>query len=236
MIRIGLLGAEGRMGTQVLAVAARPEWAARLAIAERWDRARPADGPGLARVDVLIDFASPAALLDALDVAAGAGARPAVVTGSTGWTPEQEGRLRAHARELVILRSANFAPGLLALRSLLQAAAPALASLGFAARLTETHHVHKRDAPSGTALALARALQPAYPVPLPIESRREGEALGTHAVEFDGPFETLTFHHDVKDRAVFAAGALDAALWISTQRSKGLLDESSYWSLRFSPL
>jgi 4-hydroxy-tetrahydrodipicolinate reductase len=106
---------------------------------------------------------------------------------------------------------------------LLELATRAAAALpGFAPRILETHHQGKRDAPSGTALALGAALRAARPpadaaAEIPIDSRREGEAVGEHAVVFCGPGEELFLGHRAQDRAIFARGALAAALWLAPQ-------------------
>jgi 4-hydroxy-tetrahydrodipicolinate reductase len=86
-------------------------------------------------------------------------------------------------------------------------------------RLTEIHHVHKLDAPSGTALALAETVREAGG-DLPrerIQSVREGEVVGHHLLEFQGQGETIRLSHEAHDRALFARGALTLALWLRTQ-------------------
>ncbi len=78
----------------------------------------------------------------------------------------------------------------------------------------EAHHAAKKDAPSGTALLLERAMEEAgYPRPIDVSSTRAGSIPGTHTVGFDGPAETVTLTHTARDRAVFARGALEAAKW-----------------------
>jgi 4-hydroxy-tetrahydrodipicolinate reductase len=76
--------------------------------------------------------------------------------------------------------------------------------------VVETHHVHKKDAPSGTALTLARAAAGGRALP-PIESIREGEVVGDHLVRFRGPGEVLNLAHHAGNRDIFAAGALETA-------------------------
>ncbi len=78
----------------------------------------------------------------------------------------------------------------------------------------ETHHRAKRDAPSGTALALQRAARGAASRELPVTSIRAGAVPGTHDLRFEGPFESLSLEHVARDRSVFGAGAVLAAEWL----------------------
>jgi 4-hydroxy-tetrahydrodipicolinate reductase len=79
----------------------------------------------------------------------------------------------------------------------------------------ELHHAAKKDAPSGTALQLRAAMeQTGYDRPIDMSSTRAGSIPGTHTVGFDGPSDTITLTHTVRDRAVFARGALEAARWL----------------------
>ena len=84
----------------------------------------------------------------------------------------------------------------------------------FDVRLRETHHTAKRDAPSGTAIALEATLATELGRSVPISSVRTGSVPGTHEVTFDGPFEQITLTHEALDRRVFADGALTAARWL----------------------
>ncbi|OFW09150.1 MAG: hypothetical protein A3H96_25255 [Acidobacteria bacterium RIFCSPLOWO2_02_FULL_67_36] len=85
----------------------------------------------------------------------------------------------------------------------------------FGAWIHEAHHAAKRDAPSGTALLLEKALKRGgYERPIDIASTRAGSIPGTHTVGFDGPGETITLTHTTRDRSGFARGALEAARWV----------------------
>ena len=88
-------------------------------------------------------------------------------------------------------------------------------SKSYGAFIHEAHHAAKKDAPSGTALMLRRALERGgYALPVDISSTRAGFIPGIHTVGFDGPAETLTLTHTVRDRATLAHGALEAARWV----------------------
>ena len=89
---------------------------------------------------------------------------------------------------------------------------------GFDAHLVETHHAAKRDAPSGTAGALAKTLSAGLRRPVPVTSIRTGHVPGTHEVVFDAPFEQVRLVHEARDRRVFAEGALVAARWLVGRR------------------
>lgn len=112
------------------------------------------------------------------------------------------------------MHATNFSAGVAAMARLLRTAAPLLASLGYTPVVTETHHRHKKDAPSGTALTLTDALRPTYPESVQTHSVRAGEIVGRHDVTFFGSHDTLAIEHDALDRGVFARGAIDAALWL----------------------
>jgi 4-hydroxy-tetrahydrodipicolinate reductase len=84
----------------------------------------------------------------------------------------------------------------------------------FDAHILETHHSTKKDAPSGTAIALDKAASDVLGRPIPTTSVRTGSVPGTHELIFDGAFEQLSLTHLARDRRVFAAGALKAADWL----------------------
>ena len=90
---------------------------------------------------------------------------------------------------------------------------------GYGAWIHELHHIHKKDAPSGTALMLQGAMRSAgYTRPIDVSATRAGHIPGTHTIGFDGPSETVTLTHTVRDRGVFAHGALEAARWLVGRR------------------
>jgi 4-hydroxy-tetrahydrodipicolinate reductase len=89
----------------------------------------------------------------------------------------------------------------------------------FGAWIHEAHHAAKRDAPSGTALALEAAMRHAgYDRPIDVSSTRAGSIPGTHTIGFDSPSESITLTHTTRDRSVFARGALEAARWVHGRR------------------
>jgi 4-hydroxy-tetrahydrodipicolinate reductase len=85
---------------------------------------------------------------------------------------------------------------------------------GYSGHITEIHHIHKKDAPSGTAAAMQRLLEQAAGVSVDITSEREGEVTGTHTLELDAAGDCIVLTHEAKSRLTFAEGAVLAAEWI----------------------
>lgn len=210
-VRVVVAGASGRMGSQVVSLLAGDR---RLTLAAKiLHRTSPeAAASALAGADVLIDFTEPRASV-ALAAAAAAARTPAVI-GTTGFSPAQRRALERHARRIPLFVAPNFSVGVHVLCALAARAARALAA--FDAGVAETHHAAKRDAPSGTALRLAAAVRAARggKEAVPAVSLRLGDVVGEHTLTLAGPFERLELTHRAHSRAVFARGALEAALWL----------------------
>jgi len=175
---------------------------------------RPQD-PRWADVDVAIDFSTPDAVAANVTALAGRGIR--LVVGTTGWS-QHEGALRkaVAAAGTGIVAAPNFSTGVVLFEAIVAHAAKLFApQADFGAFLHEAHHAAKKDAPSGTALLLKRAMEDAgFPRPIDSSSTRAGFIPGTHTIGFDGPAETITLTHTARDRTAFARGALTAARWI----------------------
>jgi 4-hydroxy-tetrahydrodipicolinate reductase len=170
-------------------------------------------------VDVAVDFTTPSAVRH--NIARYAALKLNVVIGTTGWTSD-----RASLRELAeragigVVAAPNFSVGAVLFEMI---AADAAQRLGrhpdFGAWLHEIHHDKKLDAPSGTALGIKAAMEGAgYPRKIDVASSRAGFVPGVHTVGFDGPSETITLSHSVRDRGTFARGALLAARWVKGKR------------------
>ena len=212
-MRILLLG-HGRMGRLVESLA--PEYGGTIAgvIDETSGDRAIADGQ-FGDVDVAIDFT----LADAVprNLPQLAGRRINVVIGTTGWQ-SQESAMRAVARDagIGVLAASNFSLGMNIFQLAVEEASRHFARHAeFGAWIHESHHAMKKDAPSGTALTIKSGMEKAgYSRPIDVSSTRVGHVPGTHIVGFDGPSETLELTHTVRDRAVFARGALTAAKWL----------------------
>jgi 4-hydroxy-tetrahydrodipicolinate reductase len=188
--------------------------------------------PDLAGAQVAIDFSRPDLTLHALDVCRAA--RVPIVIGTTGHGAEFEACVAAAAREIAVLVAPNTSVGVAVALELVRIAAQALPAC-FDIEIVEAHHKHKVDAPSGTALALAesaagaRGLDPQAHAgrsgqgarqdgEIGIASIRAGDIVGSHTVWFAGNGERLTVTHEATDRAIFARGALRAAVWLAAQK------------------
>ena len=146
-----------------------------------------------------------------------------LVIGTTGQTEEEIAAIRCASTQLPILLCSNFARGLSLLR---QMTALALAALPHSeVQITETHHVAKKDLPSGTAKALAAYIRTLAPyVPIIIRSERTGDEKGSHTVRVVHGAETVEIRHCVGDRSVYACEAIEAAAWL-VARQPGLYTE-----------
>ena len=164
-------------------------------------------------VDAVIDFTTPDAVL--ANIAGCIAAKTAMVVGTTGWY----GELDRVKHEVIkagtgFVFGANFSYGVNLFFQIAQAAAPALQH-GYAGHITERHHIHKKDAPSGTAVALQRVVAEACGSQVDIASEREGDVMGVHILELDSGGDRIVLSHEVKSRRTFAEGAVLAAEWIS---------------------
>ena len=216
--RLALIGM-GKMGRVLAELAPERGWE----VVARFDGTSNAAGRGLtpqalAGADVAIEFTKPAAAVTNVKATVAAGCP--IVVGTTGWH-EQLPALSAWVSEHdgALLSASNFSLGVNAFEQVIALAARLLGAVGgFDAHLVETHHAAKKDAPSGTALMLERAASEAWRRAIPITSVRTGAVPGTHEILFDAPFESVRLEHVVRDRRVFAEGALVAAAWLIGRR------------------
>ena len=212
-MRILLLG-HGRMGQLVESLA--PSYGASIAgiIDDRSGERAIAEGD-FGQVDVAIDFTLPDAVAKNLPQLAAR--KINVVIGTTGWQA-QEAAMREMAAKagIGVLAASNFSLGMNVFQMAVEEASRRFAKHAeFGAWIHESHHTMKKDAPSGTALTLKAGMASAgYSRPIAVSSTRVGSIPGTHTVGFDGPSETIELTHTVRDRAVFARGALTAAAWL----------------------
>ena len=236
-IRIGIAGIAGRMG-QLLAEEAAAAGATVTGGLQRGD-----DPATLfAASDVVIDFTHASAA--ATHAAAAAAARKPFVLGSSGLNAEQEAAVAEAARHTAIVYAANFAPGVNLFLALAERMAAALPPEAYDAEIVEMHHRQKVDAPSGTAVALGRAVARGRGTTLEacgIESGRDGhtgargtgtigfaalrggQVVGEHTLLFAAGSEHISLTHRSFDRRVYATGAVRAALWLQGQ-PPGLYD------------
>jgi 4-hydroxy-tetrahydrodipicolinate reductase len=188
--------------------------------------------------DVAIEFTNPQTAYGNYLKAFAAGVK--VVSGSTGWCQDHQADVERMCNKegKTLFWSSNFSLGV----TIFSAVNKYLARLmnqfpGYDVSMTETHHIHKLDAPSGTAITLAETIveeldrkskwvkgTAAKADELPIESIREGEVPGIHSIRYDSEADSITITHDAKNRSGFVMGALLAAEYTATHQ--GLLTMS----------
>lgn len=186
--------------------------------------------PLIANADAIVDFSKPEATVELADLAAQA--RIVHVIGTTGFSEEDETRIKAATRHATIVKSGNMSLGVNLLASLVESAARALGT-PFDIEILEMHHRMKADAPSGTALLLGEAasagrnknladlrMKPHDGITGPragnrigFASLRGGSVVGDHTVFMVGDGERIELTHRAEDRSIFAKGALKAASW-----------------------
>jgi 4-hydroxy-tetrahydrodipicolinate reductase len=165
-------------------------------------------------IDVVVDFSSEAGTRVAIETARLHGA--ALLVGTTGLSAEISQELTALATRQAVLVAPNTSLGVAVTRKLAQLAAELLGPAGWRVDIVESHHDRKKDAPSGTALAVARSLE-AGGMPVPsdrIHAIRAGDTIGEHEIRLAGPSERIHIMHQAVSRDLFAAGALRAAKWL----------------------
>jgi len=188
-------------------------------------RASALTAANLAAVDMVIDFTTPSAVIENIEASVHAG--KSIVVGTTGWYGEL-GRIRqmVEKSESGLLYAANFSIGVNLFFDIARSAAAALQHQYFG-QIFERHHAQKKDAPSGTAVALQKIIQEASEAELEITSFREGDVVGMHELVLDSPGDTIYVCHDAKSRRGFAEGAVRAAEWLAGK--KGFFDFKEVW-------
>lgn len=249
MIRAAIIGASGRMGLALVRAAEVSELSVVSAVASSTSPALGKDvgelagigalgvhvtpdlAAALSQADVAIDFSTAGATQASLTACREA--RKPLLIGTTGFAGDLTAAFEAAAKDIPLLVAPNTSIGVTLLVELVREAARALPAQ-FDIEILEAHHRTKRDAPSGTALALGKAAAEGRNQPLVavnagvrrLDTAREpgeigfavvrgGDIAGEHSVLFAGIGETLTLSHRATDRALFARGALQAAAWLA---------------------
>jgi len=215
---IAIIG-DGKMGQAMRELAQAKAWKVAAMIGER----ESAGGSGITRsmlgnAEVALEFTEPRAAVANITAALRAGVP--VVAGTTGWYDQLPAVTKvANEAGTALLWSPNFSLGVNVLIELARYAGTLMQPLSeFDAHIVETHHSKKKDAPSGTAVAITEAASEGLKRPIPTTSVRTGSVPGTHELIFDGLYEQLSLSHVARDRRVFAEGALAAAEWLVGKR------------------
>lgn len=253
MTAIAIAGAAGRMGKILIeAVVANPDTTLVAAIEHAGSSLLGADAGELAgigsngvavtaslegvidTVDVVIDFAIPAATLANVEVCRKAG--KGIVIGTTGFSDEELATIDAAAKEIPVCKASNYSTGVNLCFKLLETAAQVL-NQGYDIEIVEAHHRHKIDAPSGTALSMGEVVADALGRDLKevavygregqtgareddtigFATVRGGDVVGDHTVMFMADGERVEITHKASSRMSFARGAVRAADWLNTQ-------------------
>lgn len=248
-IRIGIAGIAGRMGRLL----AEETAAAGASLAGGTLRPGTPAGRAPAGIPILADFAALCAAADVVidfthaeaaraHAAAAAAARKPLILGTSGLSAADEAALAVAARDTAIVYAANFAPGVNLFLAIAERMAAALPAEQYDAEIVEMHHRQKVDAPSGTAVALGRAVAAGRGTTLEAAGResgrdghcgprgtgtigfaalRGGQVVGEHTLIFAAASEHISLTHRSFDRRVYATGAVRAAIW-AQGRAPGL--------------
>ena len=214
---IAIIG-DGKMGRAIAQMVQERGWH----LTAMLDSEHNQGGSGITRralgdPDVAIEFTEPSSAVGNIMACIHEGVP--IVVGTTGWYSSLPVITEAANEEgASLLWAANFSIGVNLFVELARQAARIMSKSDFAAALVETHHSAKKDAPSGTALAIAKAMQDSLGKELPVTSIRTGSVPGTHELLFDAPFEQISLRHEARDRRVFADGALRAAQWLKGKK------------------
>lgn len=212
VVKLALMGASGRMGTRIAALA---EGDARIELVARISSKDKAFSLPAGACSVVVDFSSEHGTAHAIELARTTGA--ALLVGTTGLSAATLENLRALSASRAVLVAPNTSLGIAVTRRLARLAAELLGPAGWSVDIVESHHDRKKDAPSGTALALAASLADGgMPVSAGrIHAIRAGDTVGEHEIRLAGPSERIHLMHQAVTRDLFAAGALRAAQWLS---------------------
>lgn len=237
MVRMIMHGCNGAMGRTITELVSKQEDIEIVAGIDKNDsvsQAYPVYGSledCREEADVIVDFASAAAIDHLLDYCAGK--EMPVVLCTTGLSEAQIEKVKETAKKTAVLRSANMSLGINLLLKLVKEAAKTLAAADFDIEIVEKHHNQKLDAPSGTALALADSINEAMDSryryeydrsgrhekrdkrEIGISAVRGGSIVGEHDVIFAGKDEVVTFSHTAYSKAIFAKGAIEAAKFLA---------------------
>jgi len=222
-----LLLGRGKTGSAVAAVAEEHRHRVQIAGAAENAGTSALKPDTLRDIDAVIDFTGPHCVLENIEACMRSGKN--MVVGTTGWYGEID-RVREMVRihNTGFVYAANFSIGVNLFLDIVGAAAAALQH-DYSGQIFERHHVHKKDAPSGTAIAIQRIMKEAAGrgEEVEITSFREGEVVGMHEVVLESAGDRIYLCHDAKSRRAFAEGAVRAAEWLAGK--KGFYDFKDVW-------
>lgn len=239
MIKLAISGAQGRMGQRITHLAVQEkrfkivsllEYPEHPSIGQKIEGVNLSGDPAtLKGAQALIEFTTPEATMKNLQecVKYGVG----MVIGTTGLNKEQANQIKKASSKIPIVFSSNMSVGVNLVFKLIEVASSTTGG-HYTINLSETHHVHKKDAPSGTAKSMATVAEEYSGQKVQnIKSIREGEVIGDHTITFESKEDIIQIFHHAKNRDIFAKGALVAAKFVA-KKSKGLYNMQDVLGLR----
>lgn len=215
MIKVAIAGSQGKMGKRIIDLAEKDK---EIEVVSKFDIGVDPQ-PQIAKCDVLIEFTTPQATAEHTIIAEKL--KKGIVIGTTGLSEEDNNIIKKASKRIPIVLSPNMSMGVNLLFKLCRDAAHILPT-DYKVEMTEVHHVHKKDAPSGTAKKLAELISKERKedvARIPIKSERIGEVVGDHKVIFDSQTEKIELLHSAKTRDTFARGAIAAAKFLKGKKS-----------------
>ena len=227
MIKLAVSGACGKMGKRIIALAQQDsdfklvcalEHSAHLELGTSICAGInvAADNEEIKNCDVLIEFSSPQATISHLEQAIKFGKK--VVIGTTGLLDEEKIKIEKAAEKIAVVFSPNMSIGVNLFFDIIKRLSSKISG-NYDIKIREAHHVHKKDAPSGTAKRISEIIENSGKKVSDVKSIREDEIIGDHCVIFSSSVDTITLTHSAKTRDIFAAGALVAAKWVIDKRN-----------------
>jgi len=242
-INLAITGCMGRMGQQLIKSVKSDKNFKLVALTENRIINKKISGikPNLntenvfKKTNVIIDFTIPKCTFEILKIASKLKKR--VVIGTTGFTKKEEDLIKKYSKKIAILKAGNMSLGINLLMYLIEIASKSLGNT-FLSKVSEVHHIHKKDHPSGTALMLGKGIavgknkdfykllgkkylnKKSFPFSKKINfhSIRKGEVIGKHEVAFSSGKEIITLNHEAFDRALYSEGAFAAAKWLINKK------------------
>jgi len=230
MLKLAVSGACGKMGSRIISLAEQDKDLKVVLGLERKGHNMVGKSMGeikisdntedIRDVDVLIEFTNPEATVEHLEFALRY--KKPMVIGTTGLSDGQKEKIRTASQKIPVVFSPNMSVAVNLLFRLVRETAEILKD--YKVNITEAHHIHKKDSPSGTAKRLAEVIKEVQGKEVrDIKSIREDEIVGDHEVIFDSDLDTIKLSHSAKSRDIFAKGALEAAKFVFRKKS-GLYD------------
>ncbi len=242
-INLAITGCLGRMGQQLIKSSKKAKNFKLVSITENEIIKKKVFGlkpqlnseSAFKNANIIIDFTVPKCTLEVLKIATKLKKR--VVIGTTGFSKKEEKLIKKYARKIPILKAGNMSLGINLLMYLTEIASKSLKN-NFLSKVFESHHRHKKDYPSGTALMLGKGIAIGkkknfyqligkkylnknsfpYNKKINFNSIRKGEIIGNHKVHFSSGKETITLNHEAFDRTLYSEGALTAAKWLMSKK------------------